>query len=86
MTGIIDDLPKNSFLKDRSVFMAMSGYEDAQENEWTSHNYFTFVKLIEGTDIDDFQVLLQSMVRQVHYTLCASLLSGDHRRAVCSIW
>ncbi len=62
VTGIIEDLPQNSFLKDRSVLMAMAGYEDAQENEWTSHNYFTFVKLIEGTDMNDFQTLLQAMV------------------------
>ncbi|AXT61656.1 ABC transporter permease [Aquimarina sp. AD10] len=62
ITGIMDDLPQNSFLKDRSVFMAMSGYEDAQAMEWTSHNYFTFVKLIKDTNIDDFNVLLESMI------------------------
>ncbi len=62
VTGIIDDLPQNSFLRDRGVFMAMSGYADAQENGWVSHNYFTFVKLIENADMSAFQELLQSMV------------------------
>ncbi len=62
VTGVIEDLPQNSFLKNRNIFMAMSGYEDSKQNLWTSHNYFTFVKLIEGADINDFQVLLQSVV------------------------
>src|SRR5690606_19924509 len=34
VTGVIDDLPKNSFLRDHSVFMPMTGYEEAQEQEW----------------------------------------------------
>ena len=42
----LEDLPKNSLLRDNSVFMAMSGSGDAQETEWGSHTYFTFIKLI----------------------------------------
>ncbi|MGB5820208.1 MAG: ABC transporter permease [Saonia sp.] len=62
VTGVIDDLPKNSFLRDHSIFMAMAGYEDAQEMDWTSHNYFTFMKLIPSANIADFQTPLQSML------------------------
>jgi len=62
VTGIINDLPKNSLLRDHSVFMAMSGYEDAQQAEWGSHNYFTFVKLAPNANIVDFQSPLQDMV------------------------
>lgn len=62
ITGIIDDLPKNSFLKDRTVFLAMSGDQNAQEADWGSHNYFTFIKVVEGTNMKDFQVPLQSML------------------------
>lgn len=61
VTGVIDDLPKNSFLRDHSVFMAMAGFDDGQIGEWGSHNYFTFIKLIKGADIGDFQKPLQSM-------------------------
>lgn len=61
VTGVINDMPKNSFLRDYNVFMAMAGYEDAQSIEWTSHNYNTFIKLIPGADINDFQEPLQSM-------------------------
>ncbi|NER17343.1 ABC transporter permease [Spongiivirga citrea] len=61
VTGVIEDLPKNSFLRDYSVFMAMAGLEDASDTEWTSHNYYTLVKLLPNTNMDDFQVALQSM-------------------------
>jgi putative ABC transport system permease protein len=64
VTGVIDDLPKNSLLRNHSVFMAMSGYQDAQEKEWGSHNYFTFIKLIPSANIEDFQSPLQAMVTQ----------------------
>lgn len=61
VTGIIDDLPTNSFLRNHSVFFAMAGDENVRLENWGSGNYFTFVKLIEGADIDDFQEPLQSL-------------------------
>ncbi len=62
VTGIIEDLPKNSFLREHSVFMAMAGYEDAQLLEWGSHNYFTYIKLIPSANIEDIQGPLQGML------------------------
>ncbi len=62
VTGIIPDMPKNSFLREYSVFIAMAGLEDAQTDEWTSHNYATFIKLAANTDIQDFQLPLQGMM------------------------
>ena len=62
VTGVLDDLPKNSLLRNHSVLMAMSGYEDAQQGEWGSHNYFTFIKLIPSARIEDFQAPLQGIV------------------------
>lgn len=62
VTGVINDMPKNSFLTEYSVFLAMSGLKDAQDNEWVSHNYFTFIKLIKGADGTNFQEPLQAMV------------------------
>jgi len=62
VTGVIDDMPKNSFLTEYSLFLSMSGLEDAQDNEWVSHNYYTFIKFIEGADATGFQESLQSMV------------------------
>ncbi|MFT7250202.1 MAG: putative ABC transport system permease protein, partial [Psychromonas sp.] len=46
ISGIIDDLPKNSFLRNHSVFMAMTGYDDNRSSSWGNNNYQTFFKLI----------------------------------------
>ena len=62
VTGVIEDMPERSFLRNHNVFMAMAGNEDAQNQEWTSHNFFTFIKLIPGADIANLQEPLQSMV------------------------
>lgn len=62
VTGIIRDMPKNSFLRDYSVFIAMEGLEDSRTDEWTSHNYPTFIKLAPNARIEDFQAPLQGMM------------------------
>ncbi|RAJ08063.1 ABC transporter permease [Arenibacter echinorum] len=62
VTGVIEDMPERSFLRNHNVFMAMAGSEEAKNQEWTSHNFFTFIKLIPGADIADFQEPLQSML------------------------
>ncbi|PXX31772.1 ABC transporter permease [Arenibacter sp. ARW7G5Y1] len=62
VTGVVADFPKNSMLRDHDVLMAMAGFDDANQMLWTSHNYFTFIKLLPGADIADFQAPLQSML------------------------
>ncbi len=62
VTGVIDDLPKNSFLRDRDLFLAMSGYEDSRLAEWGSHNYYTLIKLLPGTKAENVEDQLQNMV------------------------
>jgi putative ABC transport system permease protein len=64
VTGVMDDLPENSLLRDHSLFMALAGYEDAQQMLWTSHNYFTFIKLIPGASIEDFKAPLHSIMEK----------------------
>ncbi|WP_108870236.1 ABC transporter permease [Aquimarina aquimarini] len=61
VTGIIDDFPQNSFLRDYTVFMAMSGLEDSKSLSWTNNNFYTFVKLIPGENIKNFEEKLQSI-------------------------
>lgn len=64
VTGVMDDLPKNSFLKDYSVFMAMTGYANLEENNWGSNNYSTFFKLIPGATIESLQAPLQGILEK----------------------
>ncbi len=64
VTGVIEDLPKNSFLREHSVFMAMAGLADSRENLWGNTNYYTFVKLIPSTTAEDFQIPLESILEK----------------------
>ncbi|UJH69160.1 ABC transporter permease [Allomuricauda sp. SCSIO 65647] len=62
VTGVMDDLPKNSFLRHHSVFMAMSGFQFAQIGHWGSHNYFTFIKMVPSANMGEFNTELQSLL------------------------
>lgn len=62
VTGVIEDLPKNSFLRDRGLLLAMSGYRDSQLGEWGSHNYYTLIKLLPGAKAEDIGDKLQGML------------------------
>ncbi|VAW18813.1 Acidobacterial duplicated orphan permease (function unknown), partial [hydrothermal vent metagenome] len=62
VTGILKDFPRNSFLRDHSVFKAMKGYEDAWVPNWGNSNFQTYVKLIPEANIEDFQEPLQAIV------------------------
>lgn len=62
VTGVIEDLPKNSFLRDHSIFMSMSSFTNAQIGHWGSHNYFTFIKLIPSASITEIEPVLNTML------------------------
>jgi len=64
VTGVIDDLPKNSFLRNHTIFMAMAGFENSRENNWGNANFYTFFKMIPGSSIEEFQVPLQGMFKK----------------------
>ncbi|WP_299159033.1 FtsX-like permease family protein [uncultured Eudoraea sp.] len=62
VTGVIDDLPDNSFLREHTVFMAMAGYEDSRIVNWGSNNYQTYIKLIPSANIEDLQAPLRAFL------------------------
>lgn len=62
VTGVIDDLPKNSFLRDYTVFESMEGYDDSKEVNWGSNNYNTFLKLIPTAKAEDIQEPLEGFL------------------------
>ncbi|MGB5555706.1 MAG: ABC transporter permease [Flavobacteriaceae bacterium] len=62
VTGVMEDLPKNSFLRDYSLFEAMAGNEDADIVNWGSNNYQTFFKLIPTANVADMQEPLQGFL------------------------
>jgi putative ABC transport system permease protein len=62
VTGVIDDLPNNSFLRDHTIFMAMAGYDDSRIVNWGSNNYQTYIKLIPSANVEDIQAPLRGFL------------------------
>ena len=63
VTGVIDDMPTNSFLRDYSIFYSMASNEDAAVVNWGSNNYQTFIKLMPNIDPANFQKPLTSVIK-----------------------
>ncbi len=61
VVGVIEDFPKNSFLRNHSLLMAMEGLESAQQPEWGGNNFNTFFKLSPEASMQEFQPKLQSI-------------------------
>ena len=62
VTGVMDDFPKNSFLRDHTVYLAMAGYEDSRIVNWGSNNYQTYIKLIPAANVADIQQPLRDFL------------------------
>ncbi len=60
--GVMEDPPKNSFLRDHSIFLSMAGYEDSRVVNWGSNNYQTFIKLIPSANIESIQEPLRGFL------------------------
>lgn len=61
VTGVIEDMPKNSFLRNHSVFISMASYEDAKSIKWSYWNFPTFIKLIPTADIKTLRTPLNTI-------------------------
>lgn len=81
VTGIIADLPKNSFLKNHGIFMAMDGYPDSKGDLWGSMNYFTYVKLKSGTDVDAFDKKVAGMLETYMLPWATKIFPGMTRES-----
>ncbi|SHG56823.1 ABC transporter permease [Flagellimonas flava] len=62
VSGVLEDFPKNSFLRNHSVFMNMAGYPNMQVAHWGSHNYFTFIKLVPSANSSELDASLGSLI------------------------
>ncbi len=76
VTGVIEDLPKNSLLRNHSVFMSMSSYADSVVNDWGSNNYYTFIKLLPKAKIEDIQEPLQGLFSNYVVPYVQTLMPG----------
>lgn len=61
VTGVMKDLPRNSFLRNHSVFISLSSYEDEKNLAWNTWYFPTFVKLRPGARVEDLQTFLNTV-------------------------
>ena len=77
VTGVIDDLPANSILREYGIFMAMAGHEPSRElDNWGSQNFFTFVKLIPNADLSSFNTGMQDMLERYMFPWAQKYFPG----------
>ncbi len=76
VTGVIEDLPKNSLLRDHSVFLAMAGNQEEKENNWGSNNFPTFIKLLPTANIQDVQTALDGFFKKYFIPFAQPYMPG----------
>lgn len=76
VTGVIEDFPKNSFIRNHSVFLAMSGNSEEKENNWGSNNFPTFVKLLPNAKIEDVQKTMDGFFKKYFIPFAQPYMPG----------
>ncbi|WP_420603612.1 ABC transporter permease [Flagellimonas sp.] len=61
VTGIIADLPKNSFLRNHSIFISMASFPDAESPSWANWSFSTFIKLHPEAKIQSLEAPLNTI-------------------------
>lgn len=61
VTGVMDDLPQNSFLRNHGVFISLSSYQDENTTAWNTWYFPTFVKIKPNTHATDLQAFLDNV-------------------------
>ncbi|MEQ8364341.1 MAG: ABC transporter permease [Cyclobacteriaceae bacterium] len=61
VTGVMADLPKNSFLRNHGVYISLSSYKDEHTPAWNTWYFPTFVKLKPYTNAEDLQAFLDTV-------------------------
>jgi putative ABC transport system permease protein len=64
VTGVVQNVPENSHMK-FDILASLSSYPlQANSQQWISHNFYTYIVLKDGTDIDQLQAKFQGMVEK----------------------
>jgi putative ABC transport system permease protein len=61
VTGVMDDMPKNSFLRNHQVFISLSSFDDAKSLAWNTWSFPTFVKLRPNVTQESLQAYLSTV-------------------------
>jgi len=63
VTGVVADPPSNSHIQ-FSILESMTGFGQAESSFWVSNNFFTYLKLQDGTTAEEFEAKLPSWYKQ----------------------
>lgn len=61
VTGVMDDLPKNSLLRNHGVFISLPSFSDAKSLAWNTWSFPTFVKLRSTANKESLQAYLSTV-------------------------
>lgn len=64
ITGVLEDLPTSSFLRNYSIFMSISSFEDSKTEAWNTWYFPTFVKLNAPKNIVDLEAYLDGVLER----------------------
>ncbi|MEP2025881.1 MAG: ABC transporter permease [Reichenbachiella sp.] len=61
VTGVMADVPDHSHMQ-FDMMGSMSTYKFWNNNQWVSHNHYTYITLHENTDVEAFEEKMQNLV------------------------
>ncbi|MEQ8303057.1 MAG: ABC transporter permease [Cyclobacteriaceae bacterium] len=61
VTGILEELPKNSLLRNNNIFLSLTSFEDEKTVAWNTWYFPTFVKIKTNTSVKDLQAFLDTV-------------------------
>jgi len=63
VTGVIEKVPANSHFH-FDLFASMEGLAHSKEDKWLESNYFTYLILAEGTDVNEFETKMPAIIKK----------------------
>jgi len=63
VTGVVEDLPSNAHFH-FDFIGSLTTFEDSRNPFWLSNNYYTYILLRDGTNINDFQLKVNNEARE----------------------
>lgn len=64
VTGVMQDIPAQSHMRDVNMMLSMSSTEESRENAWGSHNFNTYLLLRQGVDAKQFEQNFETVLQK----------------------
>lgn len=83
ITGVMQNMPDRSHLRDLNLLLSMSTSKESRENSWGNHNFNTYILFHPGVDPNqfekNFETILQKYTSKWIETVMGSSLSNLQR-------